>query len=93
MPGSFYQRENKYLVESALKYGLIKKANTGHTAFGKGCLVFPLKNKDGQIVGMYFRETDDKKHQTTTIIYKIARGFTPNIPGQETTRLINRIHH
>jgi hypothetical protein len=25
--GSFYQRENKYLVESALKYGLVKKAN------------------------------------------------------------------
>jgi DNA primase len=59
--GSFYQRENKYLVESALKYGLIKKANSGNTAFGKGCLVFPLKNKDNQITGLYFRETDDKK--------------------------------
>jgi hypothetical protein len=47
-PGSFYQRENKYLVERALKYGLIKKANTGHTAFGKGCLVFPLKNRDAR---------------------------------------------
>lgn len=60
--GSFYQRENKYLVESALKYGLIKPAaGSGHTAFGKGCLVFPLKNSDKQITGMYFRETDDKK--------------------------------
>jgi DNA primase len=60
--GSFYQRENKCLVESALKYGLIKPAaDSGHTAFGKGCLVFPLKNRDKQIAGMYFRETDDKK--------------------------------
>jgi tRNA 2-selenouridine synthase SelU len=59
-----------------LKYGLIKKANSGHTAFGKGCLVFPLKNKDGQIVGMYFRETDDNgKSQTITTICKTVRGF------------------
>jgi len=60
--GSFYQRENKYLVESALKYGLIKPATgIGHSAFGKGCLVFPLKNRDKQITGMYFRETNNNK--------------------------------
>jgi DNA primase len=91
--GSFYQRENKYLVESALKYGLIKKANTGHTAFGKGCLVFPLKNKDGQIVGMYFRETDDKKSNhlaTASRHYYLQnrQGLYPNYPKPETTRLI-----
>jgi DNA primase len=77
--GSFYQRENKCLVESALKYGLIKPAaDSGHTAFGKGCLVFPLKNKDKQIAGMYFRETDEKRRTTITIC-KTAKGFIPNI--------------
>jgi DNA primase len=59
-----------------LKYGLIKKANTGHTAFGKGCLVFPLKNKDGQIVGMYFRETDDKKGEPPLLSAKPPRALS-----------------
>jgi DNA primase len=85
--GSFYQRENKCLVESALKYGLIKKANTGHTAFGKGSLVFPLKNKDGQIVGMYFRETDDKK-QNHHYYLQNRQGLYPKYPGQEARHLI-----
>jgi DNA primase len=85
--GSFYQRENKCLVESALKYGLIKKANTGHTAFGKGSLVFPLKNKDGQIVGMYFRETDDKK-QNHHYYLQNRQGLYPKYPSQEARHLI-----
>jgi DNA primase len=85
--GSFYQRENKYLVESALKYGLIKKANTGHTAFGKGCLVFPLKNKDGQIVGMYFRETDNSKPNKHYYLQN-RQGLYPKYPGQEARHLI-----
>jgi DNA primase len=80
--GSFYQRENKYLVESALKYGLIKKANTGHTAFGKGSLVFPLKNKDGQIVGMYFRETDISKANHHYYLQN-RQGLYPKYPGQK----------
>jgi DNA primase len=86
--GSFYQRENKYLVESALKYGLIKPATSpGHTAFGKGCLVFPLKNRDGQIVGMYFREADDKK-QNHHYYLQNRQGLYPKYPGRETRHLI-----
>jgi DNA primase len=86
--GSFYQRENKYLVESALKYGLIKPAaSTGHTAFGKGCLVFPLKNKDGQIVGMYFRETDSSKSNKHYYLQN-RQGLYPGYLKPETTKLI-----
>jgi DNA primase len=85
--GSFYQRENKYLVESALKYGLIKKANTGHTAFGKGSLVFPLKNKDGQIVGMYFRETDNSKANHHYYLQN-RQGLYPKYPSREARHLI-----
>jgi DNA primase len=86
--GSFYQRENKYLVESALKYGLIKPAvSSGHTAFGKGCLVFPLKNNDGQIVGMYFRETDDKKSNHHYYLQN-RHGLYPHYPKPETIKLI-----
>jgi DNA primase len=86
--GSFYQRENKCLVESALKYGLIKPAaGSGHTAFGKGCLVFPMKNKDGQIVGMYFRETDDKKSNHHYYLQN-RQGLYPGYLKPETTKLI-----
>jgi DNA primase len=86
--GSFYQRENKYLVESALKYGLIKPAiSSGHTAFGKGCLVFPLKNKDGQIVGMYFRETDNSKSNKHYYLQN-RQGLYPGYLKPETTKLI-----
>jgi DNA primase len=86
--GSFYQRENKYLVESALKYGLIKPAtSSGHTAFGKGCLVFPLKNRDGQIVGMYFRETDNSKSNHHYYLQN-RQGLYPSYPKPETTGLI-----
>ncbi len=85
--GSFYQRENKYLVESALKYGLVKRANTGNTAFGKGCLVFPLKNRDGQIVGMYFRETDEKKANHHYYLQN-RTGLYPKYPSREARHLI-----
>jgi hypothetical protein len=67
-----------------LKYGLIKPAvSSGHTAFGKGCLVFPLKNNDGQIVGMYFRETDDNKVKPPLLPYKTAMDYTHIIPSQK----------
>jgi DNA primase len=86
--GSFYQRENKYLVESALKYGLIKPAaSSGHTAFGKGCLVCPLKNKDGQIVGMYFRETDNSKSNHHYYLQN-RQGLYPKYPSREARHLI-----
>jgi DNA primase len=70
-----------------LKYGLVKKANSGHTAFGKGCLVFPLKNKDGQIVGMYFRETDNNKSNHHYYLQN-RQGLYPGYLKPETTKLI-----
>jgi DNA primase len=86
--GSFYQRENKYLVGSALKYGLIKPAvSSGHTAFGKGCLVFPLKNKDKQITGLYFRETNNGKANHHYYLQN-RQGLYPGCLAKETTKLI-----
>ena len=64
-----------------------KRQILGHTAFGKGSLVFPLKNKDGQIVGMYFRETDDKK-QNHHYYLQNRQGLYPKYPGQEARHLI-----
>jgi len=85
--GSFYQRENKYLIESALKYGLVKKTGSGHSAFSKGCIVFPLKNKDNQVIGMYFRETDDNKPNHHYYLQD-RQGLYPGYPHKTTTKLI-----
>lgn len=41
--------------------GLLKEHQNGFTIFGKGCLVFPLKNEQGQIVSFYYREINETK--------------------------------
>jgi DNA primase len=59
----------------------------GYSAFAKDSLVFPLKNQDRKIVGLYFRSLDEKavsKHY----YLKDRQGLYPNYPRPETTKLI-----
>jgi DNA primase len=49
--------------------------------------VFPLKNKDGQIVGMYFRETDDKKSNRHYYLQN-RQGLYLKCPDPQTKKLI-----
>jgi len=62
--GQFHHgtRKDEALIKSCLNYGLLKKTDkksrTGdlsYKAFGKSCIVFPLKNKENKISGLYFR--------------------------------------
>ncbi len=62
--GQFHHgtRKDEALIKSSLNYGLLKKTDkksrTGdlsYKAFGKSCIVFPLKNKENKITGLYFR--------------------------------------
>jgi DNA primase len=62
--GQFHHgtRKDEILINEALKYGLLLdlglKARTGDIAykpFGKLGVCFPLKNKENQIVSLYFR--------------------------------------
>jgi DNA primase len=86
--GNFHNRSNKNLIATAVKYGLISPSkNSGYNVFGKGCIVFPLKNRQGQITGLYFRETDDKKDNRHYYL-KDRQGLYPHYPKPETTRLI-----
>jgi DNA primase len=88
--GNFHNRANKNLQATALKYGLIYESignSGGYTAFAKDSLVFPLKNKDRKITGLYFRLLDEKS--TNRHFYlKDRQGLYPNYPRPETTKLI-----
>ena len=88
--GNFHNRQNKNLQATALRYGLIYESigkSGGYTAFAKDSLVFPLKNKDRKITGLYFRSLDEKavsKH----FYLKDRQGLYPQYPKPETTKLI-----
>jgi DNA primase len=88
--GNFHNRANENLKATALKYGLVYDSignSGGYSAFAKDSLVFPLKNQDRKIVGLYFRSLDEKavsKHY----YLKDRQGLYPNYPRPETTKLI-----
>ncbi len=94
--GQFHHgaRKDENLINTCLQYGLLldlgTKARTGDPAykpFGKWGLVFPLKNKQNQIVSLYFRSTLDDKKQRHFYL-KDRQGLYPNYPTTETKKLI-----
>ena len=94
--GQFHhgKRKDEALIKSCIKYGLLldlgTKSRTGEAAykpFGKWSIVFPMKNKKGQIVSLYFRSTKDIKGQKHYYL-KDRQGLYPNYLGKETKKLI-----
>lgn len=91
---------NPYLLATAAKYGLIYqgKGNTGgYRAFAKDSLVFPLKNVDHKIVGLYFRllneeaenkQRDAAQRDAAHRYLKDRQGLYPQYPQPDTKRLI-----
>ncbi|MGB3465160.1 MAG: CHC2 zinc finger domain-containing protein [Cyclobacteriaceae bacterium] len=95
--GQFHHgsRRDRQLINSCLKYGLLldkghvnnKTGEAAYSPFGKGCLAFPLKDRNNQIVSMYFRSIGDQskiKHLYLTD----RQGLYPNYPSRETKKLI-----
>jgi DNA primase len=88
-------RKDADLIGQCVKYGLLTPtgsktktgAETGYYVFGKHCIVFPLKDKQQQITGLYFRsigEHTENKHY----YLKDREGLYPNYPKPETKKLI-----
>jgi DNA primase/energy-coupling factor transporter ATP-binding protein EcfA2 len=94
--GTFHHKENKYLIESAVKLGLLLQSNNsgGHPVFGLGSLVFALRDEKNQITGMYFRAVEPRpskfknKNYEKHLYLKNRVGLYPKYPGQETKKLI-----
>lgn len=94
--GQFHHgtRKDEALIKSCVKYGLLldlgTKSRTGNPAykpFGKWGIVFALKNKQNQIVSLYFRSTLQDKKQRHFYL-KDRQGLYPNYPKPSTRRLI-----
>lgn len=68
--------------------GSVPNANgTTYTAFAKDCIIFPLKDKSGNIVSLYGRSitnNDKSKHY----YLKDRSGLYPSYPNPNTTKLI-----
>ncbi|MCD4670272.1 MAG: toprim domain-containing protein, partial [Actinomycetia bacterium] len=85
--GTFHNN-NKGLVPQLETLGLIKKhPQGGHNVFGKGCIVSPLKNKKGEITGLYFRGANGNKENKHYYL-KDRQGLYPKYPPAGTTKLI-----
>lgn len=81
------QEKRAELLQKYEEIGLLKKINSGYSVFGKGCLVFPLRNEKNQIVSFYFREIDSTKPNKHYYL-KNRQGLYPNYPTVETKSII-----
>jgi len=62
---------------------------TTYTAFARDCIIFPLKDKEGQIVSLYGRSILEGKNGSGKHFYlKTRRGLYPGYPALDTTKLI-----
>ena len=94
--GQFHHgaRKDEKLISDALQSGLLimggTNSRTGGQAykpFGNKSILFPLKNKENEIVSFYFRSTinnENAKH----FYLKNRQGLYPNYPNPDTRKLL-----
>jgi DNA primase/energy-coupling factor transporter ATP-binding protein EcfA2 len=94
--GQFHHgtRKEEALIQSCLKVGLLSpfgnNTRTGGQAykpFAKECICFALRNRAGQITGLYFRSTINNK-DSRHFYLKDRQGLYPYYPKPETKKLI-----
>ena len=94
--GQFHHgtRKDENLINQCLEYGLlIDKGLTGRTGekaygvFANKCLIFPLRNKQNEIVSIYGRSILDKDNSKHFYL-KNRKGIYPGYPSKETQKLI-----
>jgi DNA primase catalytic core len=88
-----YHRATPNLIEGSVKYGLLvpsDKANTGgagYNLWGKISVVFPLKNKQGNIISLYARSVNDIKNNKHYYL-KESEGLFPSYPFPYTKHIL-----
>ena len=81
---------NEKLRQSALSLGLLIQKADGYLAPRfKGCAVFPLKNSEGQVVGIYGRSVSEQQAGSRHYYLPGERqGLYPQYPPADTTTLV-----
>lgn len=87
-------RKEEALINSCVEVGLLtpwgtntREGGQAYKPFGKYCLVFALRNRSGQVSGLYLRSTindDNQRH----FYLKDRQGLYPKYPQVDTTKLI-----
>lgn len=94
--GQFHHgsRKDEALIKSCVKIGLLSPFGTNsrsggqaYKSFAKNCICFALRNRSGQVSGLYFRSTGNDKNQRHFYL-KDRQGLYPKYPSAETKRLI-----
>jgi DNA primase len=104
--GQFHHgaRKDEELIKNCLAYGLLidkgqiaKTGDKAYSVFGKWCICFALKNKENQIVSLYFRSTLSPSSNAENKLPAVAnrhfylknrQGIYPNYPNVNTKKLI-----
>ena len=94
--GQFHhgERKDENLIKQCLETGLLTTAGTNsrtggqaYKPFGNRCILFPLKNKNNEIVSFYFRSTINNENAKHYYL-KNRTGLYPNYPHHDTKKLI-----
>jgi DNA primase len=94
--GQFHHgtRRDETLINNCLAVGLLldrnilsKTGDKAYNVFGNKSIVFPLKNKENQIVSLYFRSIINEK-EAKHFYLKNRAGLYPNYPNKATKKLI-----
>lgn len=94
--GQFHHgtRKDEKLINDCLHYGLLTLGGTNsrtggqaYKPFGNRCIVFPLRNRENDIVSLYFRSTINDKDQKHYYL-KNRQGLYPGYPNPDTRKLI-----
>ncbi|WP_394772662.1 CHC2 zinc finger domain-containing protein [Flavobacterium sp.] len=94
--GQFHHgtRRDETLINNCLETGLLldrnitsKTGDKAYNVFGNRSIVFPLKNKENQVVSLYFRSTINEK-DAKHFYLKNRSGIYPDYPKKETKKLI-----
>jgi DNA primase catalytic core len=81
-------KKGELFLESCRKVGLLwNNPSGGHYVWGNRCIIFPLRDKEGNIVSLYGRRiktSRDRRHHYP----KDREGLYPGYPPKETRKLI-----
>ena len=82
--GSFHTGKNEKVVTRCIEAGLLKPSEHGYKIWANKCIIFPLQNQGGEIVGLYGRSTYEDGH----FYLQNRKGLYPGYPDPKTKGLI-----